>query len=677
MQRPAGYFTTRWRSRPSRRRSRASTLSSTARLSLETLEERRLLSVTAPPADLNPSPASSPISSALVSPAATTPGTWTTLSTPIPDAGGAQVPLLLSDGTVMVQGGNNSVSNLWYRLTPDSTGSYINGTWSQLASSSIERLFFPAQILPSGKAFILGGEYSNPNPGPGQVANTAEIYDPVTNTWTNAASFPQDNFGDDPTEMLPDGRVLAGYIIGPQTYIYDPATDTWSPGGTKLRNDQSDEETWLKLPDGSILSYDIFGSNADGIGHSQRYVPEQNAWVDAGTLPFQLSSPDVGFELGPAFMVPDGRAFFLGGNGKTAFYTPATNSWTAGPDIPDGMTCADAPGAMMPNGHILFAASPLGTLDANGVYTFPPPTKFFEFDPVTATYTDVTPTGVDLNTNAFLLTMVVLPTGQVMLTSESHETAIYTPSGTPEQAWRPTISDVTFDNGTFTLTGTQLNGLSEGAAYGDDNEMSSNYPIIQLQNASGNVFYARSFNWSSTGIATGDTPVSVDFTIPASVPGGAYSLKVIANGIASDAVNVNLGAFTVPDVSKLEGDSGLTQFVFTVTQPASINATAVAYSTADGTAQAGSDYIPVSGTLTFQPGETSQQVTVNVVGDLAVEPDETFYLVTSDPQNPQLLPHAPPARSSTTTSTSRSTMSPFSKAIRARRMPCSRSWSMA
>jgi hypothetical protein len=60
-------------------------------------------------------------------------------------------------------------------------------------------------------------------------------------------------------------------------------------------------------------------------------------------------------------------------------------------------------------------------------------------------------------------------------------------------------------NNVFTLTGTQLNGLSEGASFGDYEEMASNYPIIRLTDANGNVSFARTFNWSSIGVATGST----------------------------------------------------------------------------------------------------------------------------------------------------------------------------
>src|SRR5438552_2964412 len=69
-------------------------------------------------------------------------GTWTPLANLAPTVAGnfgrfTGTPYLLTDGTVMMQGGD--VVNTWYKLTPDSGGSYINGTWSQLASMSTQR----------------------------------------------------------------------------------------------------------------------------------------------------------------------------------------------------------------------------------------------------------------------------------------------------------------------------------------------------------------------------------------------------------------------------------------------------------------------------------------------------------------------------------------------------------
>jgi hypothetical protein len=63
-----------------------------------------------------------------------------------------------------------------------------------------------------------------------------------------------------------------------------------------------------------------------------------------------LYSP-IGNEMGPGFVLPNGNAFFLGGSGHTALYTPSGDTnfgkWVVGPDIPNGLTAADAPAAMM------------------------------------------------------------------------------------------------------------------------------------------------------------------------------------------------------------------------------------------------------------------------------------------------------------------------------------------
>lgn len=67
--------------------------------------------------------------------------------------------------------------------------------------------------------------------------------------------------------------------------------------------------------------------------------------------------------------------------------------------------------------------------------------------------------------------------------------------------------------------------------------MSTNYPILSLTDAAGNVHYGRTYNWSSTGLPTDNAVVSIEFTLPASVsPGSQYALVLIATGIASDPI---------------------------------------------------------------------------------------------------------------------------------------------
>jgi autotransporter-associated beta strand protein len=425
--------------------------------------------------------------------------------------------ILLSDGTVMAQ--EAGCSNNWYRLTPDASGSYVNGTWSQLQSMALQREYYASNVLPSGNVFVQGGEYSG-SQGQQNFTKAGEIYNPVLNSWSPTGSFPQSQFGDDPSEMLPDGRVLAGFISGAETYIYNPSTNAWSFAANKLRGDRSDEETWVKLPDGSILSYDIFASNANGKSSAQRYVPSQNQWVDAtGTNSFPLLSDPSNDEIGPAFLLPDGRAFFLGQTGHTAFYTPSTNTWTAGPDIPNGAAAGDSPGAMLPNGDVLFNAQSGSTR------------HIWEFNPTTNVYTDADP---GVNTFVSYPFMLVLPSGQVLLSYQSNQLQVYTPDGSPASSWRPNVTDIARNsNGTVTLTGTQINGISEGASFGDDAEMSSNYPLVQVSVPFVGNLYLRTSNWSSTGVAEGSKPESVQFQLGTGVD---VLMNVIANGIASNTV---------------------------------------------------------------------------------------------------------------------------------------------
>ena len=81
------------------------------------------------------------------------------------------------------------------------------------------------------------------------------------------------------------------------------------------------------------------------------------------------------------------------------------------------------------------------------------------------------------------------------------------------------------------------------------------------------------------------------------------------------------------DVWDLEGNSGTTPFTFTVSLSAAYDLpVTVNYATADGSANAGTDYAAASGTVTFAPGQMSQTITVLVNGDSLAEPDKTFFV---------------------------------------------------
>lgn len=411
---------------------------------------------------------------------------------------------------------------------------------------SLERLYYASGVLPSGKVYILGGEYSGPN-GAWNFANTGEIYDPLRDSWSPMAQFPMNSFGDDPSEILPNGNILAGFVGSPSTFIFDPIANTWTAGPQKLFNDRSDEETFVGLPDGSVLTYNIFGAASGHPNSAQRYVPTLNQWVDAGVSPVQLENS--WSEMGPAVLLPgNGKVFYIGASEFTALYTPPQTltdpgHWEAGPIIPFGAGAADAPAAVLPNGHVLFVAGATDN-DQNSS------TRVMEYDPVANSIVVVaTPADMGLNNLApYEFRMLVLPTGQVLVTTDcDSQPWVFTPADPQTQQtppindlWRPAITGIQSNlNGTYTLSGFRLNGLDEGSSYGDDFENSTNYPIVTLTDSNGAVHYARTSNWSSVGVATGSMPVTAQFTLPADIlpRSGAYSLTVIANGIPSVPVS--------------------------------------------------------------------------------------------------------------------------------------------
>jgi len=498
---------------------------------------------------------------------------WTLMTNSLPNGDSGQLALLLPNGKLFVHEGNGSDnSSTWYLVTPDSTGSYVNGTWTQAASMNVGRLFFGSDVLPNGNVFVVGGEYASDS----NFSNSAEIYNPTLNKWTMAASSPLPMVGDEPTEVLPGGNILVGDIQGNGSEIYHPATDTWTTGGAKVHtSDVSDEEPWVKLANGDILTYDLFSSITDNKFEAELYNPTTNMWSDASTssngsaLPL-LTTPQQGYELGPALLLPDGRALFTGATGLTVFFNPSNNTWTLGPTMPSVMingvltqlTAGDTPAAILPNGDVVVALSPAVNFDSSGNENFPPPTYIYDFNPTANVFTDITPSSsVDpnLGVNTFINTMLVLPTGQILLANDNTQLAIYTPNGTPQAAWKPVVTSFTKNtDGSYTLTGTQLNGLDEGAAYGDDNQMAENYPLVQVTDTTnGHVLYATTSNWTSTGVATGGAPETVNVVLPAALGTDSFTLRVIADGIASNVFS-QAPAFTAPNAVSVNQNGVLT-----------------------------------------------------------------------------------------------------------------------
>jgi hypothetical protein len=475
---------------------------------------------------------------------------WSPLKTQ--PAFNASTMLLLTDASVLCadEGSAAIGTPRWWKLTPDRTGDYTNGTWSRVADGPNSPLYFASAVLADGRVFVAGGEYNGSATSTDLLA--AEIYDPLTDKWTSIETpSGWTAIGDAPCCVLPNGYVMIGNINDGRTAIYDPAAKTWTASATKL-NGKCDEESWVLLPDGTILAEDCFGHPA-----TEKYIIAQNQWISTGSTPSDLVE-STSEEIGPAILLNDGRVWVIGATGHTALYTPGTTpsevgTWSATSDVPtsNGKTLGakDAPACLLPNGKVLLAVGPVdGNKD-----TYSPPTFFFEFDPQLNTYTLVT---APPNSGAppFAGRLLVVPSGQVLFANGSNDIEVYTPDGQPYAAWAPKITKcpaALTPGGTYTLEGLQLNGMSQCCGYGDDVSMATNYPLVRMQNLqTSNIYYCRTSNHSSMSVQTGTIPVSTQFTVPADTEIGNFQLFVVANGISSSAFPVSVqassGQGTVP-----------------------------------------------------------------------------------------------------------------------------------
>jgi hypothetical protein len=437
---------------------------------------------------------------------------------------GAQLTFQLTDGTVLAQGYNNS--DFWV-LTPDNKGSFLDGTWKQVGSlqSGYSPSAESSQVLADGRVLLEGGEY---NHGGFALTNKGAIYDPTTGQWT-PVSPPKGwkNIGDSPSVVLPNGDFVLGDKLHKRMAELDPKTMTWTALPTTGKNDFNSEEGWELMPDGSFITVDVKDHP-----QSELYIPKRGRWKSLGSTVANLQAPDCEGncclnypphnkcyyppgETGPAMLRPDGTVFATGASTHTAVYTPGSG-WAAGPDFPNGDNAGDNFATLLTDGDVLVQGNSATLYDWNG--------------------TSLTSTGQRGGGS-----LMVLPTGQILLGGS----AIFTSSGTYKSAWQPTIADFPSSvtrGSTYQISGTQFNGLSQaGGTMGDEYQSSTNYPLVQITNtSSGDVFYARTHDHSTMGVATGNKTVSTNFDVPAGMETGASSLVVIANGIPSQPVSITV-----------------------------------------------------------------------------------------------------------------------------------------
>jgi len=488
---------------------------------------------------------------------------WTPLENP-PPFGTPGTMLLESDGTVLVHNepDNNVTGGTtdWWKLTPAANGSYIDGTWSQIASmpAGYTPLYFASAILPDGRMIVEGGEYIGEN---AVWSNEGAIYNPVTNTWRSVAPPPGwTNMGDAASEVLDNGTFMLQQpcntcLTDPDLTVDDALlnakTLTWRVIPATGKTDPNDEEGWTLEPNGKVLTLDLWG-----VGNTELFNPNTDTWSFTGATAVGGNpvNPFPVVEIGPQVEMPGGNTFVVGAGTstqepptpcttdeptQTALYNYQAGAWTTGPEIPaiDGqeMDSADGPGSILPDGNVLFDVS---------ACVYNTPLHFFLYNASSNTLTQIPDVPNAPNDSSYYTRMLALPNGQVLFNDGSNQMEVYTAGGTPNPAWAPSVTSLSSTTlapgGTYSLSGKQLAGLDQGAAYGDDVQDNTNFPLVRITNsATGVVTYARTSNWTSVSVAPG-TRSSTKFTLPSSTPAGKSTLVVVANGIASPPSTVTI-----------------------------------------------------------------------------------------------------------------------------------------
>jgi hypothetical protein len=459
---------------------------------------------------------------------------------------------LMTDGTVLMNENNNGYgTRRWWKLTPDNTGSFITGTWSRVADSLNARKYFSSAVLADGRLIVCGGEYSDGSGTNSQdESNLCEIFDPVANTWTTIAPpTGWTQIGDGACSLLPDGKFYIGNLNDKRTVLFDPANGTWTAKASK--GDISSEESWVLMPNNTIVT-----AQCNSHPSSEKYTIATDSWLNEGNIPVDLVE-NSSIEIGPAVLLPDGRAFFVGATGTTAIYTmqpanSASSPWSSGPNIPSSrkqtLGSKDGPGCLMVNGNVLFPVAPVDGVSAN----YLSPCTFLEFDGTNIISSTDVPNN---NCPTYVGRLLLLPNGEIMWAREDGS-AYYSfqYKGAPDNAWRPVITscpNLVAGGSTIQISGRQFNGLSQAVGYGDDYSAATNYPLVRIRNkATGHIRYCRTFNHTTTnaagntvpsmGVATGNAIITTNVQIPPDLETGESELFVIANGIASEKTDVTI-----------------------------------------------------------------------------------------------------------------------------------------
>jgi Tol biopolymer transport system component/N-acetylneuraminic acid mutarotase len=243
---------------------------------------------------------------------------------------------LLGNGKVLLVGGGDlgpfAITTEFYDPATDS--------WTVAPTLEPMRFGHTATLLPNGRVVIAGGD-----------TNDVVLFDPITNAWIlNAVGFPNGGRSNHTATLLQNGKVLfvggqVGNDLLATAVLFNPATNSWT-NAANMTNARKDHTATL-LDNGKVL---VAGGLHGFLPTSsaELYDPTSNTWSNAGNLNATRMSHT-------ATLLANGKVLAAGGEGSASatseLYDPGTNSWSYTADLYDDRYLHTA--TLLSNGDVL------------------------------------------------------------------------------------------------------------------------------------------------------------------------------------------------------------------------------------------------------------------------------------------------------------------------------------
>jgi len=463
----------------------------------------------------------------------------------------------------------------------------VSPSWTITGNLNIPRSGHTATPLLNGEVLVVGG-------------GTAELYDPATGTWSITANLNTVHDSHTAT-LLQNGKVLVAG--GSSAELYDPNTGTWTITGSL--NIARSWYTATLLQSGKVLVAGGWGN--DSLASSELYDPNTGTWSMTGSLiddtqsrGLSLFGPGHGRYGHAAALLQNGKILVAGGSddgdltstlASAELYDPVTGTWSFTGNLNASRIFHSV--TVLPDGRVLVTGGYTDNwVPANGGFAASPTSLNSAelYDPATGRWS-VT---ANLNTTRNFHTGTLLPNGKVLVAGGDYWTI---DGNTPNDGNYP--CGVTLTCSPKALNAAELYDVATGTW-----SVTASLNTSRLQH-------------TATLLANGKILVV----------GGCNFLGFNCNPLNSaELFEQDLSpSISISDSVVTEGNSGTVNVTFQVNLSApSSQPVSVTFSTGNRTATAGVDFVGTSGTLTFDPGETTKTITVVVDGNNTLELDKTF-----------------------------------------------------